>query len=479
MSGTSTGYTFTSAGLQPQAPASLYTQLLALVATLSPGYTARLPGSLIDDVSGTAVGALTIMDQAAVEFVASLLPINANPWLLTQLAQIYLGQGSTAAPASNTGAYVVFSGTAGFPIQPGFLVSDGTYQYTVQDGGAIETGGSTQPLLCLATQTGSWAVPANTVNQVVTSVPVGYTVTCNNPLAGIPGGAAQTQGQFRAQVVQAGLAASTGMTRYLKTLLQQVSGVQSNLISARSQPGGGWEIIVGGTGDTYAIGNAIFESLFDVSTLVGSTILVTGITNANPGVVTTNLNHGYTSGQTGVEINGALGMTAINGTPFTVTVITEKTFSVGVDTTSYGAWTSGGIVTPNFRNTSASIYDYPDTYTIPIVIPPSQNVTLDVTWNTLSSNYVNPLGVAQLVQGPLSGYINGVAVGQPINELEMTAIFQSAVSGILDINLLDRLVFTVYINTISTAPGSGTYAVYGDPESYFVTTPSAITVTQG
>ena len=74
---------------------------------------------------------------------------------------------------------------------------------------------------------GSWAVPAGTVSQLVTSVPSGIALTVTNPEPGTPGVATgETEANFRARVLQAGLAASQGMARYLKTLLGQVAGVQ-------------------------------------------------------------------------------------------------------------------------------------------------------------------------------------------------------------------------------------------------------------
>src|SRR6185312_11921096 len=149
--------------------------------------------------------------------------------------------------------------------------------------------------------------------------------------AGTPGTNAETETDYRSRVLQAGLAASQGMQRYLKTLLGAVSGVQTRLVSVRQQTGGGWEIICGGASDNYQVAYAIFQAIFDVSTLVGSTIRVTGITQANPGKVTTDLNHGLVSGQTGVVI-GDSDPTNYNGTYGPITVIDEKNFTIGVDT---------------------------------------------------------------------------------------------------------------------------------------------------
>ena len=462
---------FTSTGPQPQAPASLLAQEIAIVAAAQPGYTV-LPGSLIDDVSGTDVAAISLSDQASVDAINSITPFSANPFVLNQLGQIY---GVPVGATTNTSVYVVFTGTVGFILQPGFTVSDGTNQYTVADGGIVGSGGFTVPLFCVATVPGAFAVPANTVTVFITSVPTGYTLTCTNPLPGTPSAAPQTEEGYRADVLQAGAATSTGAQTLAKTALRNVPGVQNRLVAIK-QITGGWEIIVGGTGDPYAIAYAIYASGLNVSTLVGSTIVVSGYTNANPGVVTTSLNHGLTTGQT-ATVAGA----TPSGFNYTgvVTVISETTFSMALNTSGFGAYVSGGVVTPNARNQSISIYDYPDTYTVPFVLPPLQTVTVSLTWNTTATNIVSASAVAQLGAQGIAGYINSIAVGQPINLFELQNAFQLAVASIIPTPLLTRMVFTVFINGISTAPASGTGVIAGDAESYFSTSSASITITQG
>lgn len=468
----------TTQGAIPQTPAALNAQLITIATSLVPGLTADLPGSLVEDMASTATGAVVLLDQAQVDSINSLTPFGANPFTAIALGQIYLGQGSTASPQTNTSVFVEFTGTVGFVIPPGFIVSDGTFQYTVQDGGIVATGGVSPLIFCLALLTGSWAVPANGVTQIVTSVPSGVTLTVTNPSPGTPGGPAETTAQYAARVLQAGLVASTGMPNYLRTKLEAVLGVQPRLISIRAQSGGGWEIIVGGSGDPYSIGGAILFGLFDVSTLTGSILAVTGITNANPGVVTTDLNHGYTNGQV-VVINGVVGMSGINGVSLTIAGVTAKTFNIGIDTTGSGAYVSGGVVTPNLRNISVSLNNYPDIYVIPFVVPPLQNVTITLVWDTDSPNFVSPVGVAQLGQPAIASYINSIPVGAPINVFEMESAFTAAIASIVDPVLVTRMVFEVFINGVLTAPGSGTEAVFGDPESYFSTSAAAVTINQG
>jgi hypothetical protein len=77
---------------------------------------------------------------------------------------------------------------------------------------------------------------------------------------------------------------------------------------------------------------------------------ITGITKANPGVVTTATDHGLVAGDR-VYIAQVVGMTEVNKTEFLVgTVASSTTFQLktladaNVNTSAYGAWVSGGKV---------------------------------------------------------------------------------------------------------------------------------------
>ena len=81
---------------------------------------------------------------------------------------------------------------------------------------------------------------------------------------------------------------------------------------------------------------------------------ITGITKANPAVVTVT-SHGYTNG-TDVWINSVGGMTEVNGRRYTIANATTHTFELsGVDSTNYTTYTSGG--------TAASVYEISSPYT--------------------------------------------------------------------------------------------------------------------
>jgi hypothetical protein len=265
--------TLTITGAQPTPPQVLLDELVADATALAPGLTTTLPGSLIEDLSSTATGALIIQDSAYVDLVNSVSPYTANPFILLQLGNVY---GVEQGIGSNTSVYVTFAGTPGYVISVGFIVSDGTYQYIVQDAGVIDSGGYSDPIYCLATISGSWAIPEHTVTELITSVPVSITLSCTNNSTGVPGASAQTLESYQAQVIQAGYAEAQGVPAFLKTLLQRVSGVQPNLISVRPLDGG-WQILVGG-GDPYAVGNAIYQGIPNINDLQAASTIGTTVT---------------------------------------------------------------------------------------------------------------------------------------------------------------------------------------------------------
>jgi hypothetical protein len=93
-------------------------------------------------------------------------------------------------------------------------------------------------------------------------------------------------------------------------------------------------------------GDFYFRVYKDGGVVLETAKTITGITNANPGEVTCTA-HGYSNGDQ-VFISGVGGMTQVNGLYFTVTSTGANTFTIGVNTTSYGTYTTGG--------TSARVY---------------------------------------------------------------------------------------------------------------------------
>ena len=70
-------------------------------------------------------------------------------------------------------------------------------------------------------------------------------------------------------------------------------------------------------------------------------VTITNISNASPGQVTTSAAHNFLDGDE-VLIEDVSGMTEVNHNIYTVTVVNATNFTIGVDTTAYGTYDSGG-----------------------------------------------------------------------------------------------------------------------------------------
>jgi hypothetical protein len=475
-------------GLQPQAPAELRAQLVAAVAATNPDFTANLPGALVEDITSTDVAACVQSDSFLVDLVNSISPNGANAFLLQQFGVLY---GLTPQVATNVSVYVVFYGPPGLVIVQGFIVGDGSYQYVIQDGGIIGADGQSLPMYAVAVIPGTWAVPAGSVTLLATSLPASVVdlVTCTNPTDGVPSTAGENIADFRDRVMTAGLAASTGMSRYMKTLLGQVPGVQARLVSARQDKATGRYIAICGGGDPYQVAYAMWRALFWTGGFLPAPIEITNISSGNPAIVTTIQNHNLITGMI-ERIDGVVGtgvFPTLNGKEFTVTVPTVggqpslNTFTIPFNTNIAGStYTTGGLVTPNPIVEEVTIVDWPDNYIIPYVLPPIETVTIEVTWQTDSPNYVSPSAVASLAGPTLQDYINSLPVGTtPINIYDMTSIFLQSVANILPAEAVTILTFSVGIDGMPVAPEPGTGVIYGDQNSYFITDLSKITFKEG
>lgn len=71
-----------------------------------------------------------------------------------------------------------------------------------------------------------------------------------------------------------------------------------------------------------------------------SSFAVTGVTNANPGVVSAP-GHTFTNGQR-VNLTGLGGITALNGNTYTIGGVGAGVFNIGISTIGMGTYTSGG-----------------------------------------------------------------------------------------------------------------------------------------
>jgi uncharacterized protein (TIGR02217 family) len=96
-------------------------------------------------------------------------------------------------------------------------------------------------------------------------------------------------------------------------------------------------------------GNYSYDTTTGIVTFVASTTkavnanstkTITAISQANPGQVTA-VGHGFVTGDK-IKIISVSGMTQVNNLYFTITVVDADNFTIGVNTTGYTAYTSGG-----------------------------------------------------------------------------------------------------------------------------------------
>lgn len=115
---------------------------------------------------------------------------------------------------------------------------------------------------------------------------------------------------------------------------------------------------------------------------------ITGITKANPAVVTVGSIGSVTNGDY-VYISGVVGMTEVNNRYFTVAGLSGSTFQLsGVDSSGYGAWSSGGTA-------SASIFGPTDCnpscceFFEQRFLLAATNNRPQTVWGSASADYVN------------------------------------------------------------------------------------------
>jgi uncharacterized protein (TIGR02217 family) len=93
---------------------------------------------------------------------------------------------------------------------------------------------------------------------------------------------------------------------------------------------------------TYDITTGIVTFVADSTKTVNanSTKAITAITQANPGQVTA-VGHGFSTGDK-IKTVSVGGMTQVNNLYYTITVVDADNFTIGVNTSAYTAYTSGG-----------------------------------------------------------------------------------------------------------------------------------------
>jgi hypothetical protein len=184
-------------------------------------------------------------------------------------------------------------------------------------------------------------------------------------------------------------------------------------------------------------------SFFDTNTRSAP---ITGISKANPAVVTYSGANIFANGDT-VRITGAVGMTEVNNLDFTVAGLNTgaKTFQLsGIDSTGYGVWSSGGTAALNMIHglslTGAVGWQFMGLY--------GNGLFGDVLRFPVPSNPANPDGFQ--VSGCTFAYVQGEScVGVTLNDAENGPMFNGCTVNFL------------YGNSTRALYGGGVSTSYG------------------
>src|SRR5882724_9025905 len=164
-----------------------------------------------------------------------------------------------------------------------------------------------------------------------------------------------------------------------------------------------------------------------------TTKAITAVTQANPGVVTSNA-HGYSNGDW-IVINDVVGMTQLNGNTYIVTGVTANTFTLTdlfgnvINTTTFGAYTSGG--TAARVDTIVSPYQSSEVFGIRY----TQNVNQLILCHPNYPTYV--LTLISAVNWTLSPITIGSTIAVPVGQTVTTTLAAGSVNYAYVITAVD------------------------------------------
>lgn len=244
-----------------------------------------------------------------------------------------------------------------------------------------------------------------------------------------------------------------------------------------------------------AVGGIVLSGLYPIDLVLGTTTYrivaadvaatsraaatITGITAANPGSVTTSGAHGFSTGDL-IYISAVVGMTQVNNRIFSITSTGANTFTIGVDTSAYTAYSSAGAASPSavpfFTTTSGSasvtvtLQDHGlsagDTFALPISTTlQSSVVTITnaspgvVTWFTGTHGMTGGERIVFTTTGSLpSGITAGTTYYVLAAGITTTTFRISATSGGTAINTASAG-SGIHTGTVGSLTVSGTYTV--------------------
>ncbi len=216
------------------------------------------------------------------------------------------------------------------------------------------------------------------------------------------------------------------------------------------------------TTQTYVLefANLRMRVIKDGGYVLEAAVTITGITNGSPGVVTAAA-HGFSNGDH-VWVEGVAGMTEVNRRRFTVANAAANSFELsGVDTTAYGAWTSGGTVARFYTVTTPYVtadlallkfVQSADTMTIthPTYAPRNLTRTGHTSWTLSTITYAPTQAAPTSLASTAAGATYSYVVTAVSDETGEESVASSAVTSSTQTSTI----------TWTNASGASNYNVY-------------------
>lgn len=207
---------------------------------------------------------------------------------------------------------------------------------------------------------------------------------------------------------------------------------------------------------------------------------ITGITQANPAVVTTSAAHTFANGET-ITPSGVVGMTQVNGNAYVIGNVTSNTFELnGIDSTGFTAYASGGSAQSNapyelttpYTESDLSRLAYTQSADVMTIVHPSFDVRnlsrlADDNWTLATVNYASTV-TAPTISSVVAG---GTGAGTYSKQYEyvVTAIDTDGIESLASSSVLittPSLSQTAYNRiTWGSIVGAVSYRVYKDPSA--------------
>ena len=103
-------------------------------------------------------------------------------------------------------------------------------------------------------------------------------------------------------------------------------------------------------------------------------------------------------------------------------------------------------------------------------------MSIQLTWYTnFDSNIYNSL-ISTTIIPLITQYINNIRIGEPISKYRIENIFLNEVNSIFNQNLITRIDIVVFINNVAQSNLESSKIIQGDPQSYFETSDSDISI---